>query len=46
VQHIGHALAQQCGCGAAGRHKFELLGPGIGDTDVVGKRLGQYPAQS
>ena len=46
VQHIGRALAQQSCRGPAGSHKFELLGPGIGDTDVGGKRRRQRPAQT
>jgi len=46
VQHIGRALAQQSCRGAAGSDEFELLGPGIGDTDVGGKRRRQRPAQS
>ena len=46
VQHIGRALAQQCCRGTTGSHKFEVLGPGIGNTDVGGKRRRQRPAQS
>jgi hypothetical protein len=46
VQHIGRALAQQRCRGAAGSDELELLGPGIGDTDVGGKRRRQRPAQS